>query len=214
MDRVRIDFASDSPHATEQLGQRLGRVLGVGDVLALHGDLGAGKTCLVRGIAVGLGQDPALVASPTFVIAHHYDHPRGVPLVHIDAYRLTSGDDLDSIGWDRLSDGSSVLAIEWPARIESALAPFASLAHVRLGATGESARRITIDAPARWARRPGFAAVGDPAAGTTCPICGRPVPADAPAWPFDSERCRMADLGRWFAGGYVVSRPLREDDPA
>lgn len=212
MTRARLDILTDSPEQTEALGQRLARALGVGDTLALHGDLGAGKTCLVRGLAAGLGQDPARVSSPTFVIAHHYDDPRGITLVHVDAYRLTSPEDLDSIGWDRVADGSSVVAIEWPERLADALPGEDALAHVRLDTLGPEARRITIDAPARWARRPGWDAIAGQPHSTRCPICRQIVPASSPTWPFDTPRCRMADLGRWMSGGYQVSRPLTDDD--
>ena len=210
MERVRVEAETRSPEETEALGRRVGRVLGVGDVLALHGELGAGKTCFVRGLAAGLGQDPRRVASPTFVIAHQYEEPSGVPLVHIDAYRLAGSEELDTIGWERLVDGSSVVAVEWPGRIEGALEALPrglSVASVRIGATGATSRRVAIDAPGAWGRRPGWGAIagaGVGGAGTTCPICGRAVAAEAAAWPFDTERCRMADLGRWMSGAYVV----------
>ena len=135
-----------------------------------------------------------------------------MPLVHVDAYRLSGPEELESVGWDRLADGSSVLVIEWPDRLGAALDRLGPLAHVRLGAVGAESRRIIIDAPAAWARRPGWRALGSPAGGIPCPTCGLPVPADAKAWPFDREACRLADLGRWFSGQYAVSRLLTDDE--
>ena len=85
---------------TMALGRTLARHVAGGDVIALIGDLGAGKTCLVRGLADGLGIDASDVASPTFVLMHEYDNPTGRPvLVHIDAYRITDAADLATIGW-------------------------------------------------------------------------------------------------------------------
>ena len=97
---------------TESLGAELGRRLGAGDLVVLSGPLGAGKTVLVRGIAAGLGVR-GTVTSPTFVIARvHAAGARGVPLVHVDAYRLGGLDELDDLDLDTdLVD--AVVAVEW-----------------------------------------------------------------------------------------------------
>ncbi|VAX42296.1 tRNA threonylcarbamoyladenosine biosynthesis protein TsaE, partial [hydrothermal vent metagenome] len=94
---MHLDFASNSLAETDALGCALAGILQPGDTLALLGDLGTGKTTLVRAIATARGIDPALVSSPTFVIVNEYPSPRQTdpPLVHVDAYRLTSADDLD-----------------------------------------------------------------------------------------------------------------------
>jgi tRNA threonylcarbamoyladenosine biosynthesis protein TsaE len=106
----------------------------VGDVIALEGELGAGKTQFVRGLAEGLGLDARQVSSPTFVMVQEYDVPAHAPaehadngetvLIHIDAYRLRSADDRASIGWE--GDGGSmregaVVAIEWASLMGEAL---------------------------------------------------------------------------------------------
>lgn len=95
-----------------RLGESIGRVCGPGDVVLLIGDLGAGKTTLAQGIAAGLGvEDP--ITSPTFVIARSHRHPSGGPdFVHVDAYRLAGGTELDDL--DLESDlTTSVVVVEW-----------------------------------------------------------------------------------------------------
>lgn len=106
-----IVVGSDSPAATEEIGRRLGEALEVGDVLALSGDLGAGKTCLVRGLAAGIGADPAAVCSPTFVLHHVYRGSRLV-LHHVDLYRLGPRADLQVLDLEALAE-EGALAIEW-----------------------------------------------------------------------------------------------------
>lgn len=122
-----IEIVSTSLDQTVDLGHRLGQLARPGDVFALDGELGAGKTQLVRGLALGMNLDPAHVSSPTFVIMHEYtpapgsqdrDAGDGPVLVHIDAYRLTGPDDLASVGFDdELRDGA-VVAVEWAARLD------------------------------------------------------------------------------------------------
>lgn len=108
---------------TERLGVAIGRTLQGGDTVALEGSLGAGKTRLVRGIAGGLGLEPDVVSSPTFVLIQEYGPtPDGLTLAHADAYRLGGTDDLDAIGWDELAGVSDVVTIvEWASRITDAM---------------------------------------------------------------------------------------------
>jgi tRNA threonylcarbamoyladenosine biosynthesis protein TsaE len=124
-----IEIGSDSLEATHALGRRLGAALAVGDVVALIGPLGAGKTALVRGIAEGAGvADPREVNSPTFVIINEYEaasaDATAVPLrlYHVDAYRLRHAGDLDALGFDEMVSAGAVL-IEWADRIEDLLPP-------------------------------------------------------------------------------------------
>ena len=91
-------------------------------VILLEGELGAGKTCFVRGLCEGLGGDPRQVSSPTFSIMQEYEVVSAERLVHIDAYRLSGEDELATIGWDELlEDTNAIIAIEWPSRIKNAL---------------------------------------------------------------------------------------------
>ena len=99
---------------TERLGRVIGASLAGGEVLALIGPLGAGKTALVRGIAAGLDIPQESVSSPTFVLAQEY-HGR-IPLVHIDLYRLRTVEEAESIGLGDYLAGSAVVAIEWADR--------------------------------------------------------------------------------------------------
>lgn len=102
---------SKSVAETERLGRRIGRSLRGGEAVALYGDLGTGKTALVRGMAAGLGASPRAVSSPTFVLIHEY-HGR-LRLAHADLYRLDSVADLPHIGLTDYDDGDTVTAIEW-----------------------------------------------------------------------------------------------------
>lgn len=107
-----------SAEETERLGERLGKALEPGDVVALFGDLGAGKTTLTRGIAAGLGVE-ADVHSPTFTLVH--EHPGRVPLYHVDLYRLEREEEVADIGIEEYVHGDGVTVIEWADRMKSLL---------------------------------------------------------------------------------------------
>jgi tRNA threonylcarbamoyladenosine biosynthesis protein TsaE len=104
-----------SPAETEALGERLGRTAEAGCVVGLEGELGAGKTCFVRGLARGLGADPEAVASPTFVIATEYRGGR-LPLHHVDLYRLEPPL-RDALFLREVLYGAGVVAVEWFDRL-------------------------------------------------------------------------------------------------
>lgn len=107
-----VRIISHSPAETIAIGCGLGKLLQPGDVLCLAGGLGAGKTCLARGIAIGLGADEARVSSPTFVLAQEY---RGrIPMYHLDLYRLKSAEEVEEAGLDEYVGGDGVAVIEWP----------------------------------------------------------------------------------------------------
>ena len=139
--------------ATRAIGARLGRLARAGDLILLHGDLGAGKTTLTQGIARGLGiAEP--VQSPTFtLVAEH--NGRALRLYRLDLYRLSGEADLDSFGFeDYLAPPDGVAVVEWPERAAGRLPDEYLL--VRLEPHGEGRRRITVravpdDGPyARW----------------------------------------------------------------
>jgi tRNA threonylcarbamoyladenosine biosynthesis protein TsaE len=127
----RAEFFSGSPEETMTLGERVARFLGPGSVVALRGGLGAGKTCLVKGIARGLGVEET-VTSPTYTIISEY---RGVlPLYHIDAYRLEGDEDFDNLGGRELLYGQGVSVIEWSERIPHSLPQNTIYIEITLGA--------------------------------------------------------------------------------
>ena len=106
---------SNSEPETRSIASALGRDLAMGTVLLLSGDLGAGKTAFVRGLAEGLGIDADEVTSPTFTIVHEYRGGR-LPLVHVDLYRLDRAD-LDEIGLDQDLAATGIVAVEWSERL-------------------------------------------------------------------------------------------------
>ena len=110
----RVELPSASPEETDALARRLGAAARAGDVIALVGDLGAGKTAFVRGLAAGLGIRPEGVASPTFTMVD--EHEGRVPLVHIDLYRLEPGE-ADIGALREYAAPSAVTAIEWFERL-------------------------------------------------------------------------------------------------
>jgi tRNA threonylcarbamoyladenosine biosynthesis protein TsaE len=115
-------FRSPGPEATQAAAARLAEAIGPeGAVLALVGPLGAGKTCFVKGLAAGLGVDPARVVSPTFVIASEYETGSGGRLAHVDLYRLASAAELDAAGFPDLLVPGTVVAVEWADRFPEAL---------------------------------------------------------------------------------------------
>lgn len=136
-----MEFITNSPEQTEQLGQRLGAVLGAGMVVAFTGDLGAGKTAFTRGLARGLGI-PDQVTSPTFTIVNEYEGGR-LPLFHFDMYRLSCSDELFDIGWEDYLARGGVCAVEWSEIVDDALDNDCVRVDIRRG-DGESNRHITI----------------------------------------------------------------------
>lgn len=137
-------FESRSVEATLSLGRRLAEQLAAGDCIALRGQLGAGKTVLVRGIVEGLGiSDSRVVSSPTFVLVHEY--PCRVPVYHLDLYRLTAPDaELAELGLsEMLEDG--VVLIEWADKADKALPH--RLWRIDIEITGLHARRFRIKRP-------------------------------------------------------------------
>ena len=131
---------SRSDTETEAIGADLAARLGPGSRVLLYGELGAGKTAFVRGLAAGLGIDANEVSSPTFTLVQEY---RGrLPLYHVDLYRLAPGE-VDDLGLDALA-ADGVLAIEWAERMPR---DDAAAIEVRLEHAGEDQRRITVTAP-------------------------------------------------------------------
>lgn len=134
---------SHGPHDSLQLGVRFGALLEPGEVLTLRGELGAGKTLLTRGIARGLGVPEAVpVTSPTFTYINEYDGRHH--LYHLDLYRLTHPDELESLPWREALFGNGVAVVEWPDRL-GAMIP-EDRWEIVIEITGEEERRFTIRA--------------------------------------------------------------------
>lgn len=112
-------FYSHSPQETEAFGTKLAKSLRGGEVIALYGGMGMGKTAFTRGLAAGLGITQG-VSSPTFALVHEYPNGR-LPLYHFDMYRVDGWDDLDSTGFFDYLDTGAVLVIEWSENIDGAL---------------------------------------------------------------------------------------------
>ncbi|MCL2220856.1 MAG: tRNA (adenosine(37)-N6)-threonylcarbamoyltransferase complex ATPase subunit type 1 TsaE [Oscillospiraceae bacterium] len=130
---------TNSEAETAAEGEELGRTLSPGAVVALYGDLGAGKTAFTRGLAIGLGIEMP-VSSPTFTIVNEY--PGDIPLFHFDMYRLENESELFDIGWDDYLERGGVCAIEWSEKVPGAFPP--DTIKVRLESCGENVRTITI----------------------------------------------------------------------
>ena len=111
-------FITYSEAETMLVGEELGKRVKAGNVIALYGDLGAGKTVFVRGLAKGLGIS-ARVYSPTFTIVNEYQRDN-LTFNHFDMYRISGSDELFDIGWDDYVSGNSVCAIEWSENVDDA----------------------------------------------------------------------------------------------
>jgi tRNA threonylcarbamoyladenosine biosynthesis protein TsaE len=145
-----------SADETRQAGATLGATLRPGDLVILVGDLGAGKTTFVKGVAEALGVSEP-VTSPTFTIVQEYEGR--VPLAHVDVYRLERVQELHDLGFDELLEGR-VVVVEWGDTVEAALPP--DLLEVRITADGDDVRVIELATRGRaWATRtPQLAATG------------------------------------------------------
>jgi tRNA threonylcarbamoyladenosine biosynthesis protein TsaE len=132
-------FSSHSEEETRALARDLATELAPGAIILLSGDLGAGKTAFVRGLAEGLGIDAAEVTSPTFTLVHEYRGGR-LPLIHVDLYRLDRAD-LDDIGLDSEFAERGVIAIEWAERLTRSMR---GARRVTITDRGETTRQITI----------------------------------------------------------------------
>jgi len=128
-----------SPEATQAAGERLARALRPGDVVALRGELGAGKTCFVQGLARGL-HARTWPTSPTFVLVNEYR--ADLPIHHVDAYRASGPAEMVDVGLLELIDGDGVTVIEWAERVASLL-PARTL-HVSIEGVGDDPRTIAI----------------------------------------------------------------------
>lgn len=139
---MELDITSESPEQTTELGRKIGQQLKGGEIIAVCGPLGSGKTHLIKGIAAGTGaQDRKRVTSPTFVIVNEYKG--GLDIYHVDAYRLNSLDEFEMIGFDDFCYPGSVVLIEWADKIEAALQ---TMDYIRIEMThaGKTKRKIHI----------------------------------------------------------------------
>lgn len=136
---------STSVAATEAIAANLAKSLRGGECIALHGDLGAGKTQFVRGLVRGLNGNPRSVSSPTFMLLNVYDTCR-LTVYHLDAYRVRGADDFEAIGFSELLEQGGVVIVEWASRVEALLPP--NRIDVRIETIDENQRKIVT------ARRP------------------------------------------------------------
>ena len=134
------EFITTSESETEALGAKLAASLPGGSVVAMYGDLGAGKTAFVRGMARGMGLQ-ARVSSPTFTIVNEYLGERD--LIHFDMYRLSGADELFDIGWEDYLARGAVCAVEWSENVEDAF--FGDEIRVRIEKLSDTGRKITIE---------------------------------------------------------------------
>lgn len=212
--------------ATEAFARALAAMLRPGDVVTLEGELGAGKTTLVRHLASALGIAPGAVSSPTFVVINQYAIPadRAHPLasgqlIHVDAYRVHDPNELENAGWDHLFDlrgrpmGTAAAIIEWPSRIAEVIPKEAC--QIVLETTGPDSRRAAISMATAWldgdSSRDAARRVIE-SAPVRCPVTREWVEPTRASYPFSSDRARLADLHKWFSGEHSISREIRPED--
>ena len=135
-----MEFITNSPEETEALGAALGKRLPAGTVIAYRGDLGAGKTAFVRGMARGMGLT-CRVSSPTFTIVNEYLGER--ELIHFDMYRLSGAEELFDIGWEDYISRGAVCVVEWSENVQDAF--FGDEIKVTIDKLSDTGRRISIE---------------------------------------------------------------------
>jgi tRNA threonylcarbamoyladenosine biosynthesis protein TsaE len=135
-----VTITTHSESETADVARNLAPVLRAGSIVLLYGDLGAGKTAFVRGLAAGLGVSPEEVSSPTFTLIQEYRGGR-VPMLHVDLYRLNDPREIDDLGLDELG-ADSVTAIEWAEKLRE---PPADAIRVKITDAGVSDRVVTVE---------------------------------------------------------------------
>jgi tRNA threonylcarbamoyladenosine biosynthesis protein TsaE len=139
---VQWEFAAGDESDTQRLGAALARALERGGTVALVGDLGAGKTRLVRAIAIALGADSHLVNSPTFILIQEYE--ASLPIYHCDTYRLKNVDEFLDLGTDEIFASGGVCLIEWADRVAGFLPP--DHLRIEIAITGTTSRTFRLQA--------------------------------------------------------------------
>ena len=142
-EKVNLLLKTNSPEDTLAIARALGAALRPGDVVALTGDLGAGKTLFCKGVGEALGIPPARILSPTFTIVTEHAGP--VPLTHIDVYRLSNAREADEIGMRELLSGDGVSLVEWAEKIGELLPT--DCIQVTFTISGDDRREIAVVAP-------------------------------------------------------------------
>ncbi|MBN2377408.1 MAG: tRNA (adenosine(37)-N6)-threonylcarbamoyltransferase complex ATPase subunit type 1 TsaE [Sedimentisphaerales bacterium] len=138
-----MEIISRKVEQTIEIGQAIGEAVGGGEVIALIGELGTGKTHLIKGMAKGIatGQDDE-VTSPTFTLINEYEGR--VKLIHIDAYRLENARQLEALGFDEFCEADNVVVIEWADRVWELAAEFEPI-EIHLEHAGPTERKIRLD---------------------------------------------------------------------
>ena len=140
-EQTKLELLSNSEDQTEAIGRTIGACVRAGDVVGLLGELGAGKTRLVKGIAGGLEVgEKEKVKSPTFVIIR--EHPGRLRLFHVDAYRLSGAAELWDLGWEEMLNQGGLTVVEWAERVAQALP--ADRLSIELEIAGASSRRVRM----------------------------------------------------------------------
>ena len=145
MENRNETFTTESPDETQALGEKLGKTLKQGDVIALIGDLGTGKTCLTQGIARGIGITPnEIVSSPSYILINEYSS--AIPIYHIDLYRLENSEEIAELGLSEYVEGDGICIIEWAERMADALPDTCIKIYITLGETNTSDNHNEADA--------------------------------------------------------------------
>ena len=136
-------FRTKTPAETQTIGEKIGKQLRQGDLVALIGDLGTGKTCLTQGIARGVGVYPnQIINSPSYTLINEYAGK--IPIYHVDLYRLQNHDELLDLGLDEYMEGNGICIIEWADKLESLLISYSK---VQITWLSEMMREIEIQTP-------------------------------------------------------------------
>ena len=135
-------FITNSPEETVHLGRKIGKLLKQGDVVALLGNLGAGKTVIANGLCSGLGVKENYITSPTYTIVNQYDGR--IPVYHIDLYRLNDSKELYNLGWDEYIYGHGACVIEWADKAKEMLPEEYLMVNIKV--TGTNKRKIILQA--------------------------------------------------------------------